>query len=63
MSKSLCRLSLFYYICSYNLNIGIIMKQFFKNVAATIVGIFGFSIIMAILGFICLIGMVAANLR
>ena len=37
------------------------MKQFFKNVAATIVGIFGFSIIMAILGFICLIGMVAAS--
>ncbi len=34
------------------------MKQFFKNVAATIVGIFAFSIIMAILGFICLIGMV-----
>lgn len=37
------------------------MKHFFKNVAATIVGIFGFSVIMAILGFICLIGMVAAS--
>ena len=33
------------------------MKQFFKNVAATIVGIFGFGIIMVILAFITLIGM------
>ena len=37
------------------------MKQFFKNVAATIVGLFAFGIIMGILGFICLIGMVAAS--
>ena len=37
------------------------MKQFFKSVAATIVGLFGFGIIMTILGFICLIGMVAAS--
>ena len=33
------------------------MKQFFKNVAATIVGIFGFGIIMVILAVITLIGM------
>ena len=33
------------------------MKQFFKSVAATIVGIFGFGIIMLILGFISLLGM------
>ena len=33
------------------------MKQFFKNVAATIVGIFGFGIIMVILGFISILGM------
>lgn len=37
------------------------MKQFFKNVAATIVGIFAFGLIMSILSFICLIGMVAAS--
>lgn len=37
------------------------MKQFFKNVAATIVGLFAFGIIMIVLGFICLIGMVAAS--
>ena len=34
------------------------MKQFFKNVAATIIGIFASGIIMMILGFICLMGMV-----
>ena len=34
------------------------MKQFFKNVAATIVGIFGFGIIMMILAVITLIGMI-----
>lgn len=34
------------------------MKQFFKNVAATIVGIFGFGIIMVILAVITLIGMI-----
>ena len=33
------------------------MKQFFKSVAATIVGIFGFGIIVSILGFISLLGM------
>lgn len=33
------------------------MKDFFKHVAATIVGIFGFGIIMGILGFISLLGM------
>lgn len=37
------------------------MKQFFKSVAATIVGLFGFGIIMSILGFVCLIGMIAAS--
>lgn len=37
------------------------MKQFFKSVAATVVGIFAFGIIMSILGFICLIGMVASS--
>lgn len=37
------------------------MKQFFKNVAATIVGLFAFGIIMSILSFICLIGMMAAS--
>ena len=37
------------------------MKQFFKNVAATIVGIFAFGLIMSILSFICLIGMVASS--
>lgn len=35
------------------------MKQFFKNVAATIVGIFGFGIIMVILAVITLIGMIS----
>ena len=34
------------------------MKQFFKSVAATIVGIFGFGVIISILGFISLLGMV-----
>ena len=37
------------------------MKQFFKNVAATIIGIFGFGIIMTILAFICLMGMVFSS--
>lgn len=37
------------------------MKQFFKSVAATIVGIFAFGIIMFILGFVCLLGMVVSN--
>ena len=30
------------------------MKDFFKNVAATIVGLFAFGLIMTILGFICI---------
>lgn len=33
------------------------MKQFFKNVAATVVGIFAFGVIMFMLGFFSLIGM------
>lgn len=37
------------------------MKDFFKNVAATIVGMFAFGLIMTILGFICIIGMVASS--
>ena len=37
------------------------MKDFFKNVAATIVGLFAFGLIMTILGFICIIGMVALS--
>ena len=37
------------------------MKFFFKNVAATIVGLFAFGLIMTILGFICIIGMVASS--
>lgn len=37
------------------------MKDFFKNVAATIVGLFTFGLIMTILGFICIIGMVASS--
>lgn len=37
------------------------MKQFFKSVAATIVGIFGFGIIISIMGFISLLGMVASS--
>ena len=37
------------------------MKDFFKNVAATIVGQFAFGLIMTILGFICIIGMVASS--
>ena len=41
------------------------MKQFFKSVAATVVGIFAFGIIMGIFTFISLIGMLmsATNLR
>ncbi len=35
------------------------MKQFFKNVAATIVGLFAFSIVMTVLFVICLLGMSA----
>ena len=37
------------------------MKDFFKNVAATIVGLFTFGLIMTILGFICIIGMIASS--
>lgn len=37
------------------------MKDFFKNVAATIVGLFAFGLIMSILGFICIIGMIASS--
>lgn len=37
------------------------MKQFFKSVAATIVGIFGFGVIISILGFISLLGMVMSS--
>ena len=37
------------------------MEQFFKSVAATIVGIFAFGVIMIIFGFICLFGMVATS--
>ena len=37
------------------------MKDFFKNVAATIVGLFSFGLIMTILGFICIIGMIASS--
>lgn len=37
------------------------MKDFFKNVAATIVGLFAFGLVMTILGFICIIGMVASS--
>lgn len=37
------------------------MKQFFKYVAATIVGLFAFGVIMIFFGFICLIGMVVSS--
>lgn len=37
------------------------MKDFFKNVAATIVGLFAFGLIMTILGFICITGMIASS--
>ena len=37
------------------------MKQFFKNVAATVVGIFAFGIMMMIFFFICMIGMICSN--
>lgn len=37
------------------------MEQFFKSVAAAIVGIFAFGVIMIIFGFICLFGMVASS--
>lgn len=37
------------------------MEQFFKSVAANIVGIFAFGVIMIIFGFICLFGMVASS--
>lgn len=37
------------------------MEQFFKSVAATIVGIFAFGVIMIIFGFICLFGIVASS--
>lgn len=37
------------------------MEQFFKYVAATIVGLFAFGVIMIFFGFICLIGMVVSS--
>lgn len=37
------------------------MKQFFKSVAATVVGIFAFGIIMGIFVFFCLIGMLMSS--
>ena len=37
------------------------MKDFFKNVTATIVGLFAFGLIMTILGVICIIGMIASS--
>ena len=37
------------------------MEQFFKSVAATIVGLFAFGVIMIFFGFICLIGMVVSS--
>lgn len=37
------------------------MKDFFKNVAATIIGLFAFGLIMTILGVICIIGMIASG--
>lgn len=37
------------------------MKQFFKNVAATIVGLFAFSIIMTVLFLVCLLGMMSST--
>lgn len=37
------------------------MKQFFKSVAATVVGIFAFGIIMGIFTFISLIGMLMSG--
>lgn len=37
------------------------MKQFFKYVAATIVGLFAFGVIMIFFGFICLIGMLVSS--
>ncbi len=37
------------------------MKQFFKNVAATIVGIFAFSILMMVFFFISMIGMICSS--
>ena len=37
------------------------MKDFFKNVTATIVGLFAFGLIMTILGFISIIGMIASS--
>ncbi len=37
------------------------MKQFFKSVAATIVGLFAFGIIMLVLAFVCLLGMAVSS--
>lgn len=37
------------------------MKQFFKSVAATVVGIFVFGIFMSVLGFVCLVGMLVST--
>ncbi len=47
--------------CIFNPYKNTIMKQFFKNVAATIVGLFGFGIIVTILGAICIAGMVSGS--
>ena len=47
--------------CIHHLIKETIMKQFFKNVAATIVGLFGFGIIMTILGVICIAGMASSS--
>lgn len=37
------------------------MKQFFKSVAATIVGLFAFGIIMIVLALVCLLGMLVSS--
>ena len=37
------------------------MKQFFKSVAATVVGLFAFGVIMLVLGFVCLMGMIVSG--
>ena len=37
------------------------MKQFFKNVAATVVGLFAFGIVMAIFSLICMVGMLVGS--
>ncbi len=37
------------------------MKDFFKNVLATMLGIFLFGCVMSIIGFLCLIGLIATS--